>query len=63
MLYAVRSQRGGQSEASEEPGSAILERTVNRSLTNPRAIMVYDSVCEQCIDVKAKTHGEALFSR
>ena len=35
MLYAVLTQRDGQSDASAEPASAILKRSLTLSLTNP----------------------------
>ncbi|CDL07428.1 Putative transport protein [Klebsiella pneumoniae IS43] len=43
MLYAVLTQRDGQSDASAEPASAILKRSLTLSLTNPKAILFYVS--------------------
>lgn len=55
MLYAVLTQRDGQSDASAEPASAILKRSLTLSLTNPKAILFYVSFFVQFIDVNAKT--------
>ena len=57
MLYAVLTQRDGDSE----PGSAILKRSLTLSLTNPKAILFYVSFFVQFIDVNAKTPGLAFF--
>ncbi|SQC42213.1 transport protein [Klebsiella pneumoniae] len=48
-------QRDGQSDASAEPASAILKRSLTLSLTNPKAILFYVSFFVQFIDVNAKT--------
>ena len=61
MLYAVLTQRDGQSDASAEPASAILKRSLTLSLTNPKAILFYVSFFVQFIDVNAKTPGVAFF--
>lgn len=61
MLYAVLTQRDGQSDASADPASAILKRSLTLSLTNPKAILFYVSFFVQFIDVNAKTPGVAFF--
>lgn len=61
LLYAVLTQRDGQSDASAEPASAILKRSLTLSLTNPKAILFYVSFFVQFIDVNAKTPGVAFF--
>ena len=61
MLYAVLTQREGQSDTDAEPASAILKRSLTLSLTNPKAILFYVSFFVQFIDVSAKTPGLAFF--
>ncbi|VTO22178.1 transport protein [Klebsiella variicola] len=61
MLYAVLTQRDGQADASAEPASAILKRSLTLSLTNPKAILFYVSFFVQFIDVNAKAPGVAFF--
>ena len=55
------TQRDGQSDASAEPASAILKRSLTLSLTNPKAILFYVSFFVQFIDVNAKAPGVAFF--
>ena len=60
MLYAVLTQRDGQSDASAEPASAILKRSLTLSLTNPKAILFYVSFFVQFIDVNAFSYQHQL---
>ena len=60
MLYAVLTQRDGQSDASAEPASAILSAP-DPEPDQSESDSVLCVVFVQFIDVNAKTPGVAFF--